>query len=105
MLIVSIVITNDCSQNGGNKLAADLRIELAKLGLGEPSKQKMSRTVEKVHSAKIKKIYISNVDFFEAEFFTFFPNSNKRNMTLIFMIYGTDIGEIYATFGTYMTYI
>ena len=33
MLIVSIVITNDCSQNGGNKLAADLRIELAKLGL------------------------------------------------------------------------
>ena len=26
-------------------------------------------------------------------------------MTLIFMIYGTDIGEIYATFGTYMAYI
>ena len=65
MLIVSILITNDCSLNGGNKLAADLRIELAKLGLGEPSKQKMSRTVEKVYSAKIKIIYISNVDFFE----------------------------------------
>ena len=26
-------------------------------------------------------------------------------MTLSFMIYGTDIGEIYATFGTYMAYI
>ena len=26
-------------------------------------------------------------------------------MTLIFMIYGTDIGEIYATFGTYMAYV
>ena len=26
-------------------------------------------------------------------------------MTLIFMIYGTDIGEIYATFGTYMAHI
>ena len=38
-------------------------------------------------------------------FFTFFPNSNNRNMTLIFMIYGTDIGEIYATFGSYMAYI
>ena len=25
-------------------------------------------------------------------------------MTLIFMIYGTDIGEIYATFGTYGLY-
>ena len=50
MLIVSIVITNDCSQNGGNKLAADLRIELAKLGLGEPSKQKMSHILEKVHN-------------------------------------------------------
>ena len=38
-------------------------------------------------------------------FFTFFPNSNNRNMTLTFMIYGTDIGEIYGTFGTYMAYI
>ena len=28
-----------------------------------------------------------------------------QNMTLIFMIYGTDIGEIYATFGTYKAYI
>ena len=40
-----------------------------------------------------------------SEFFTFFPNSNNRNMTLTFMIYGTDIGEIYGTFGTYMAYI
>ena len=39
------------------------------------------------------------------EFFTFFPNSNNRNMTLTFKIYGTDIGEIYATFGmAYMAY-
>ena len=50
-----------------------------------------------------------NVDYFDlrgggSEFFTFFPNSNNRNMTLTFMIYGTDIGEIYATFGTYMAY-
>ena len=34
-----------------------------------------------------------------------FPNSKNRNMTLTFMIYGTDIGEIYATFGTYMAFI
>ena len=40
-----------------------------------------------------------------SEFFTFFPNSNNRNMTMIFMIYGTDIGEIYATFGSYMAFI
>ena len=40
-----------------------------------------------------------------SEYFTFFPNSNNRNMTLTFMIYGTDIGEIYGTFGTYMAYI
>ena len=40
-----------------------------------------------------------------SEFFRFFPNSNNWNMTLSFMIYGTDIGEIYATFGTYMAYI
>ena len=40
-----------------------------------------------------------------SEFFTFCPNSNNRNMALIFMIYGTDIGEIYATFGSYMAYI
>ena len=39
------------------------------------------------------------------KFFTFFPNSNNKNMTLIFMIYGTDIGEIHATFDTYMAYI
>ena len=26
-------------------------------------------------------------------------------MTLIFMIYGTDIGEIYATFGSYGLYM
>ena len=26
-------------------------------------------------------------------------------MTLTFMIYGTDIGEIYGTFGAYMAYI
>ena len=26
-------------------------------------------------------------------------------MTLIFMIYGTDISDIYATFGTYMNKI
>ena len=36
-----------------------------------------------------------------SEFFRFFPNSNNWNMTLIFMIYGTDIGEIYATYGIY----
>ena len=47
----------------------------------------MSQIVEKVQmgggvGAKIKKVYISNVD------------------SLIFMIYGTNIGEIYATFGT-----
>ena len=29
ILIVPTVITNDCSQNGGRQLAADLRIELA----------------------------------------------------------------------------
>ena len=37
--------------------------------------------------------------------FRFIPNSNNWNTTLIFMIYGTDIGEINATFGTYMAYI
>ena len=37
--------------------------------------------------------------------FSFFPNSNNWNMALAFMIYDTDIGEIYATFGTYMAYI
>ena len=47
----------------------------------------------------------TNFDLGRTEFFTFFPNSNNRNMTLIFMIYGTDIGEIYATFGSYMAYI
>ena len=50
--------------------------------------------------SKIKIVYISNVDYFDwrggSEFFTFFPNSNNRNMTLTFMIYGTDIGEIYG---------
>ena len=29
----------------------------------------------------------------------------KVNKILIFMIYGTDIGGIYATLGTYMAYI
>ena len=47
----------------------------------------------------------TNFDLGRTEFFTFFPNSNNRNMTLIFMIYWTDIGEIYATFGTFMAYI
>ena len=63
--------------------------------LGEPSKLKMSQIVKKK----------SKRGGGGVEFFTFFPNSNNRNMTLIFMIYGTDIGEIYATFGTYMAYI
>ena len=61
-----------------------------------------------------------------SKFFRFFPNSNNWNMTflacllpslnacclpacllpsLILMIYETAIGEIYATFGTYMAYI
>ena len=35
------------------------------------------------------------------EFFTFFPNSINRNITLIFMT-GTVIGEIFATFGSYI---
>ena len=75
----------------------------------------MSQIVEKVHKGwggqiQIKKVYISNVDYFDwrergSEFFTFFPNSNNRNITLIFMIYGTDIGEIYATFGSYVAYV
>ena len=60
--------------------------------------------------SKIKKVYISNVDYFDwrgggSEFFTVFSNSNDRNMTLIFITYGTDIGEIYGTYGTYMAYI
>ena len=49
----------------------------------------MSQIVEKVQMGRRQnqKVYISNVD------------------SLIFMIYGTNIGEIYATFGTYMAYI
>ena len=61
-------------------------------------------------SAKIKIVYISNVDKLwlrggGSEFFRFFPNLNNWNMTLIFMIYRTDIGEIYATFGSYIACI
>ena len=60
--------------------------------------------------AKIKKStfqMLTNIDWEGgvAEFFRFFTNSNNWNMTLIFMIYGTDIGDIYATFGTYMAYM
>ena len=53
-------------------------------------------------------LHQKRIDFIQSVivfFFTFFPNSNNRNMTLTFMIYGTDIGEIYGTFGTYMAYI
>ena len=75
----------------------------------------MSQIVEKVHKggrgvkAKINIVYISNVDNFDwrgegSEFSTFFPNSNNRNMTLTFMIYWTDIGKIYATFGKYIAH-
>ena len=48
-----------------------------------------------------------------SEFFRFFPNSNNWNMTFLacllpslsLIIYETAIGEIYATFSTYMAYI
>ena len=60
-------------------------------------------------SAKIKIVYISNVDSLWLRggliFFRFFQNSNNWNMTLILMIYETDIDEIYAILGTYMAYI
>ena len=75
----------------------------------------MSQIVEKVHKGggganpKSKKSTFQMQTTLTrgggSEFFTFFPNSNNRNMTLTFMIYGTDIGEIYGTFGTYMAYI
>ena len=84
------------------------------MNLGEPSKHEMSQIVEKVHKGaggqsqnqnslhfKCRLFWLEGV----SEFFTFFPNSYNRNMTLTFMIYGTDIGEIYGTFGTYMAYI
>ena len=32
----------------------------------------------------------------------FIPNSNKKNVAIILMIYGWDIGEIWETFGTYL---
>ena len=40
-----------------------------------------------------------------SDFFNFFPNSNNMKYDLDFMVYGTDIGKIYATFGADMAYI
>ena len=34
-----------------------------------------------------------------------FGQLNHLKLALIYMIYGTDIGETYGTFGTYMAYI
>ena len=58
----------------------------------------MSQIVEKVHKGGGSKA--------KSKQFTFQMQTTltNRNMTLTFMIYGTDIGEIYATFGTYMAY-
>ena len=52
----------------------------------------------KIHPAKLS-AYMTYRCSYNIYLFTFFLNSNNRNMTLIFMIYWTDIGEIYATFG------
>ena len=72
----------------------------------------MSQIVGKVQkggggvNAKIKIVYILNVDYFDwgegVWIFRFFPKSSKWYMALNSIIYVTDIGEMYATFGTYM---
>ena len=71
------------------------------------SKQKMSQIVEKVQegggSAKIKNLTLTEVG--GGGIFRFFPYLDNWNMTLIFMIDGTDNGEICETFGTFLIII
>ena len=72
--------------------------------LGDQSKLKMSQIVEKFQKGGGDQRQNQNSLHFKwrltltsggSEFFTFLPNSNNRNMTLIFMINGTDIGLVH----------
>ena len=74
-----------------------LYLESLKSQLGEHSKKKMSQIGERVHKgggvkSKIKKFYISNIDYFDqrggAELFTCFPNVNIMKTIRLLYYYG-----------------